>query len=140
MPRWRQGELRTECGSHGKGARHAGSDAPFGAVTGVASTGPEAAGTGYSRDPTTTAEVLRVSPPGPTVKSTDRSRLLERAGRQIPFPLLQDSPLASRRGVYSWLPLLDPRIVVRQQIRASDIHCNVLDNIPVASDKRVHTK
>ena len=47
VPRWRQGELRTESDSNGKGARHAGGDAPFGNVTGVASTGPEAAAIGH---------------------------------------------------------------------------------------------
>jgi hypothetical protein len=46
VPRRRQGELRTESDSNGKGAPHAAGDAPFGAVTGVASTGPEAAAIG----------------------------------------------------------------------------------------------
>ena len=47
VARRRQGELRTEADSNGKEARHAGGDAPFGAVTGVASTGPEAAVIGH---------------------------------------------------------------------------------------------
>jgi hypothetical protein len=46
VPRWRQGELRAEPGSNGKAARHAGGDAPFGTVTGVASTVSEAAAIG----------------------------------------------------------------------------------------------
>ena len=46
VPRWRQGELRAEPASNGKGRAARAGDAPFVTVTGVASTGPEAADIG----------------------------------------------------------------------------------------------
>lgn len=98
VPRRRQGELRTESDSNGKGAPHAAGDAPFGAVTGVARTGPEAAAIG--RDVLVGSHGDGGAPAHTTTWAPAPSSLM-------PLVCLRDlrsfgnGNVASRRGVYS---------------------------------------